>query len=694
MEFRSLDISRDPEEQGYKPHSYDMIIASNVLHATPKLEETMANVRALLKPGGQLVVVEITNRRHSRIGFIFGLFADWWAGTDEGRVLEPFVSIEKWDEILKRVGFSGIDSRFEEDRDGEIFPTSVFRSQALNEKIVRLSEPLSAPPKDSYPPIVVIGGNSPKTLKILNEMQDHLPYRRFNVVKRLQDVHGSTLEPKSTFVIVSELDDETFSELNKDKFEALKTIFFYAKHLLWLTENAWVEHPHQAMVIGLLRTLRLEYLNVHIQVLDIDHAERLDTRFLSEQLLRLEDGSDWQDDGILWSTEPEIFISQNRALIPRLKPDRLKNDRLNSNRREILADMNPAVCPVVLCQTDDSAYLQSNDHRFPVQGSGSTGIRIRVHYALARAIRVGDLGYFYLVQGTIGGSGNAVVALSEVNGSWVEVSSDLVVSLQDSRSLETCTLLRIAANLLAQTLISGTAPGASILIFMPPQLYAESIARRAKTRGVLVKFASVQPPPETNAELWIRLHGKETERRLAQVLPAHVSAFYNFSVDQSPVSVGHCLSKYFARSCPTYQLEYLAQVSASAWTEERGEALQMLKEAVKAASNVALPAAAPAIPVQELVTLPRRRDVSTVVDWKANDTVSARIRPIDSGRLFAHDKSYLLVGLTGDLGRSICHWMIMHGARHVVLSSRHPKIESRWIDEMTMLGGNALVLPM
>jgi len=120
----------------------------------------------------------------------------------------------------------------------------------------------------------------------------------------------------------------------------------------------------------------------------------------------------------------------------------------------------------------------------------------------------------------------------------------------------------------------------------------------------------------------------------------------------------------------------------------------MLNEAVKAASNVALPAAAPAIPVQELVTLQRRCDVSTVIDWKANDTVSARIRPIDSGRLFAHDKSYLLVGLTGDLGRSICRWMIMHGARHVVLSSRHPKIESRWIDEMTMLGGNVLILPM
>jgi hypothetical protein len=694
MEFRLLDIRRDPEEQGYKPHSYDMIIASNVLHATPRLEETMANVRALLKPGGQLVVVEITNSRHSRIGFIFGLFADWWAGVDEGRVLEPFVSIEKWSEILKKVGFSGIESGFEEDPGGEIFPTSVFRSQALNEKIVRLSEPLSAPLKDSYPPIVVVGGNSPKTLIILDEIQGYLPSRPLKVVKRLQDIQGSTLEPKSTFVIVSELDDEMFSGMNNDKFKALKTIFSYAKHLIWLTENAWVEHPYQAMCIGLLRTLRLEYLDVHIQVLDIDHAERLDTRFLSEQLLRLEDGSDWQDDGVLWSIEPEIFISHDRALIPRLKPDRLKNDRLNSNRGEILADTKPALCSVVLCQTDEITYLQSDEHCSPVQRSDSVRIRIRVHYALARAIRVGELGYFYLVQGIIEGSGNAVVALSEVNGSRVEVPSHRVVSLQDSWGHEICTLLPIAADLLAQTLISCITPGSSILIFMPPPVYAESIARKAKTRGVLVKFASVQPPPEMNAKPWIRLHEKETERGFAQALPVHVSAFYNFSVDQSSVSVGQRLAKYLTRSCPTYQLEHLAQLSASVWTKERGEALQMLKEAVREVNKVALSAVTPAIPVQELVTLPRRRDASTVIDWKANDTVSARICPIDSGKLFTHDKSYLLVGLTGDLGRSICRWMIMHGARHVALSSRHPKIESKWVDEMSMLGGNVLVLSM
>lgn len=585
MEFRALDVRHSPGEQGYQSHSYDIIIASNVLHATPKLEETMANVRNLLKPGGQLVVVELTCNRHSRIGFIFGLFADWWAGVDEGRVTEPYVSIDKWDVILKRVGFSGIASQFE-DEEGHIFPTSVFRSEAVNDKILRLSQPLLAPLRDSSPPIVVIGGGSSTTLKILDAMQGYLTGRRFSIVKRLQDVDPLTIEPKSTFLILSELEDEIFSEMNRDKFEAMKSLCDLAKCMLWVTENAWVDHPYQAMTIGLLRTLRLEYVGVHIQVVDIDDATNLDTRSLSEHLLRLEDGSDWQDAGILWSAEPEIFISRNRALIPRLKPDKLKNNRLNSRRREILVDVNLAASPVVLRQTNGSPYLQSNDVYTPDNGSGSPSITIRVHYSLARAIRLNKLGYFNLVQGNAVGQGHAVVALSKENGSLVEASPDHVVPFSDFSSPEPDALLSIASDLLAQTLIADRARGAEILIHMAPQIYARSIARRAGTKGVQVTFASIQPRPDMRGISWIQLHEKETQRGLGKVLPTNVRAFYNFSVDRSPVSVGQALSKRLAQSCPTFQAEHLAQMEASVWTEEAGAALQMLREAVKVSSNV------------------------------------------------------------------------------------------------------------
>ena len=60
IHYRRLDIERDPMEQGFEPESYDLIIASEVLHATTRMENTMQNVRTLLKTGGKLVIIETT----------------------------------------------------------------------------------------------------------------------------------------------------------------------------------------------------------------------------------------------------------------------------------------------------------------------------------------------------------------------------------------------------------------------------------------------------------------------------------------------------------------------------------------------------------------------------------------------------------------------------------------------------------
>ncbi|ORX81340.1 ketoacyl-synt-domain-containing protein, partial [Basidiobolus meristosporus CBS 931.73] len=49
MSYRVLDIEKDPSMQGFEVASYDLIVASNVLHATADLELTLKHVRKLLK---------------------------------------------------------------------------------------------------------------------------------------------------------------------------------------------------------------------------------------------------------------------------------------------------------------------------------------------------------------------------------------------------------------------------------------------------------------------------------------------------------------------------------------------------------------------------------------------------------------------------------------------------------------------
>ena len=60
MQFRTLNISQDLETQGYKEHSYDLIIAANAFLTTGDLATSLKNAYKLLKPHGKLLVIEIT----------------------------------------------------------------------------------------------------------------------------------------------------------------------------------------------------------------------------------------------------------------------------------------------------------------------------------------------------------------------------------------------------------------------------------------------------------------------------------------------------------------------------------------------------------------------------------------------------------------------------------------------------------
>ena len=79
LRFRTLNIERDPVDQGFEEASYDLIIASNALHATKCIDDTLANVQRLLKPGGRLALIEVT-RLVPFINVIVGHLPGWWRG--------------------------------------------------------------------------------------------------------------------------------------------------------------------------------------------------------------------------------------------------------------------------------------------------------------------------------------------------------------------------------------------------------------------------------------------------------------------------------------------------------------------------------------------------------------------------------------------------------------------------------------
>ena len=90
--FKKLDIEHDPIKQGYQPGSYDLIIAANVLHATSCVERAMERAKSLLKPGGSLILIELTVKTLAN-QLIFGTLPGWWNGKSIVRIQRPKTSL-------------------------------------------------------------------------------------------------------------------------------------------------------------------------------------------------------------------------------------------------------------------------------------------------------------------------------------------------------------------------------------------------------------------------------------------------------------------------------------------------------------------------------------------------------------------------------------------------------------------------
>ena len=104
--FDLLDIEKDPLQQGFSAHAFDVIIASNVLHATIDLRRALDHVKTLLADRGKLVLGELTGPT-AMFDIVFGMTEGWWRFQDfELRPSSPLLTEASWVRVLTEQGFS------------------------------------------------------------------------------------------------------------------------------------------------------------------------------------------------------------------------------------------------------------------------------------------------------------------------------------------------------------------------------------------------------------------------------------------------------------------------------------------------------------------------------------------------------------------------------------------------------------
>lgn len=117
------------------PHtSWDVIVATNVLHATPDLRKTVSNVYSLLNPGGMLILCEATEYL-DWFDITTGLIEGWQLFADDLRQGHPLLRPEQWQQLLRDSGFEEVVALPETGSPAETLQQHVFLAHKAGRRV-------------------------------------------------------------------------------------------------------------------------------------------------------------------------------------------------------------------------------------------------------------------------------------------------------------------------------------------------------------------------------------------------------------------------------------------------------------------------------------------------------------------------------------------------------------------------------
>lgn len=687
MIFKTLDIEKRPGDQGFVEHSYDIIVASQVLHATSSLERTLKNVRSLLKPGGFAVILEVVEINAMPIGLIMGGLPGWWVGQDDGRRYSPNITLPQWNKLLKKTGFAGIDT-FTPVLEHRPFNASAFVAQAVDDRVNLLRRPLATRPEEIHlGHLVLLGGESMITSSLVDELGDILRPRcdLLVVASSLEELETLELPPLTAVLSLTDIDGPVFKNITEGRWENLKRLLSSSGCLLWVTHGSRCEEPDSGTMVGLLRSIMYEHQHQQSQLLEVSDLKDLNARLLAELILRIQLGQQWKafsGANILWTIEPELMLENGVLKILRQQPDKEANNRHNSSRRTISRDIDLSSGDVNL-RWHGSGYSlrESKPHPNPALGLSV----VRVEHSTLSSIRTAA-GLLFLCLGTDTQSGTRVLALSDQNTSTILTPTPLAANLGTLTNREYLTL--VASYLLSQQILARTSTGSVVIIHEPHPVLATVLSSRLVGEKRAQIFFSTSRSHMCGPG-WIWLHPRMPRRAIRRSLPLCVDAFFDFSKSPEERSLGMRIAELLPETCLQERVSSLISRGSTAYTNaEANGTADLLREA--SAFVAANPEVVDTVQLTPVVSFPLT-DISKVesetsplvlVDWRRDTVVPVIFEPIDSQKgLFQDDKTYWMIGLAGDLGQSLCDWMADHGAKNIVLTSRSAnlRVPEKWV---------------
>ncbi|KAI9845077.1 MAG: Type I Iterative PKS [Sclerophora amabilis] len=356
-----LDIEKDPTQQGFSNSTYDLIIAANVLHATAEMSRTLQYVRQLMKPGGRLALLEITQSRLAN--FPFATLPGWWLGKvcqnfsvspedkqcsmmprcipqdSHGtlfvchgfcetfpvfsgsfyaffmKILEndgPIVPEPKWEALLRQQGFSGLDMSEHDYPEDTDHTQSLLCSTAIGQDFA---------PK-GVESITIVCDQAPSGVELSTLSGSLAAYT--DKVSRCN--LAQVTNEGSTYVCLDEMISSTMAQMTPERFHGIQRLLKSAKGILWVARDTVpnVTDPNLDFIHGFARTLRLE--NAALKFVTLRLSSTSESKEAVEAVIEQVFKQSFVDVPTDFNCDTEFVEIDGLVQIPRLSPDQIIND--------------------------------------------------------------------------------------------------------------------------------------------------------------------------------------------------------------------------------------------------------------------------------------------------------------------------------------------------------------------------------
>jgi len=549
-------------------------------------------------------------------------------------------------------------------------------------------------------------------------------------------------------IFLCELDQSLLTKLKADEFAAIQKMVGTVDGILWVVRGAYSgsDNPDANMVAGMSRTIRSETL-LRFATLDLDSKPRLSDEDSSKAILdvfRAAFGSAstaiselefMERGGAFFTPRINNDANMNEFVHRQTKEGVLEPTRFGQAGRPLKTKIETATVLDTLHFVDDSmreAPLAADEIEIEVRAVGmshrdimaangklpteevgceASGVVTAVGIAVT-GIRVGDR--------VAALANNALATYARTKASFAfKVPSDMTLESAATLPLAYCTAY---CALVDQARLSE---GESILIHAASGAVGQAAISLAQMLGAQV-FATVGSAEKKQHLMQAYgvpekhiFYSRDTsfgEALRRQTNDLGVDVVLNSLAGQTVQETWRCLSKFGrfvelgSREARRVNLEMSHQQSNASFMSvdmfavamERPRLMtKIVAEVAKLVESAKVKPITPinAFPISEIVEAFRtvqagKAHGKTVVVPHADDIVQAPSRRLS--RLLKSDATYVLIGGTGGLGRSVARWMVEQGAGNIVLVSRSGSATGKikeLIDWAKPLGANIVVRP-